>query len=183
MDIRTAINLVEDAQNVTTALDRWLEGSELRAPDGGPLKVYHGTSKDADFRAFKIPKNGVWFTTDPKSASDYASENDSMDTKYDYDTRTWKKVHTASRVIPAYVRASKVYQVEEWPESVRYANNYRRAQGQFFDTLRMKGFDAVLDKAAGVIVILGNPTQIKSAIGNRGTFDLTKKNIDEDIAG
>jgi hypothetical protein len=182
MDMRTAMTLVEDAQRAPTALERWLNGSELRAPDGGPLKVFHGTSKDADFRAFKMPKNGVWFTLNPKSASDYAIENDSMDTKYDHDTRTFKKVHTASRVVPVYVRASKVYEIEDWPEAVRYATNYRRAQGIFFDSLRAQGYDAVWDRSAGVIVIIGNPTQIKSAIGNKGTFDPSKKNIDEDEA-
>jgi hypothetical protein len=170
------------APQVETAFDRWFAGSQIVDSDGRPLKLYHGTSKDQDFRAFRMPKNGIWFTTDPKSASDYASENDSMDTKYDYDTRTFKKVHTASRVVPVYVKATKVFEIDEWPEAVRYANNYRRAQGIFFDQLRMRGYDAVWDRSAGVIVVIGNPTQIKSAIGNRGTFDPAKKNIDEDVA-
>jgi hypothetical protein len=48
-----------------TPLQRWFAGSQAVDANGEPLKLYHGTSKDADFKSFKMPKNGVWFTTDP----------------------------------------------------------------------------------------------------------------------
>lgn len=173
----------EDAAPRTeTGFDRWFAGSQLVDAEGRPLKLYHGTSKDQDFKAFKMPKNGIWFTTDPASASEYASSNDSMDTKYDHWTKEYKSVHTASRVVPVYVKATNVFEINDWPEAVNNATNYRRAQGIYFDQLRMRGYDAVWHRQWGVVVVIGSPNQIKSAIGNRGTFDPDKKNIDEDVA-
>jgi hypothetical protein len=128
-----------------------------------------------------MPKNGIWFTTDPKSASEYAEENDSQDTKYDSSTRQFHRVHTASRVIPVYVRAVNPVYWEDWPDQIKYATNYKRAQGQLFDVLRSRGHDAIVFGTSdhSVIVVIGSPNQIKSATGNRGTFDASRKNIDE----
>jgi hypothetical protein len=70
----------------------------------------------------------------------------------------------------------KVKTYTQWPDEVRLADNYKRMQGILFDRLRVEGYDAV--QSQDVIVVIGSPNQIKSAIGNR-KFDPTKKNIDE----
>ena len=179
MDIRAAITLVEDASAPVSALDRWFAGSKLTTPDGRPLKLYHGTSKDGDFKSFKLPKNGIWFTTDPEDASEYAERNDSQGHRYDSVTRNYKPVHTAGRVIPVYVRATNVVHWDAWPEEMRTASNYKRVQGMIFDRLRMQGVEAIV--MGGKIVVVISPTaQIKSAIGNRGAYDPAKKNLDEE---
>jgi len=53
----------------TANLARHMEGS------AAPPVLYHGTSKDADFKKFNIPKNGAWFTTSADDASSYANDN------------------------------------------------------------------------------------------------------------
>lgn len=55
--------------------------------------------------------------------------------------------------------------------------NYKRGQGMLFDQLRAKGHDGVILGDDDVFVVLRDPTQIKSAIGNRGTFDPREKDI------
>lgn len=179
MDIRTAINLIEDAQ--TSNLARWFSGSKIVDDAGRPLKLYHGTSKDMDFKSFRMPKNGIWFTADSQSASDYAKDNDSKGVKYDDTTRTFRDVHTAARVIPVYVRATNPVFWDEWPAELN-VDNYKRAQGILFDKLRWQGHDAIVYGTGSdrIVVVIGSPNQIKSAIGNRGAYDPAKKNIDED---
>lgn len=171
----------EDASGVS-AFDRWYAGSKLVDAQGKPIKLYHGTSKDKDFKAFNMPRNGVWFTTSPEEASKYAVENDSMDLKYDYDTRTYRNTNTAARVIPAYVRATNPVYMDKWPDELNYATNYKKAQGNYFDILRSKGHDSIIFTYEGgkIVVALSSPSQIKSAIGNNGNFDPNKKNIHED---
>jgi hypothetical protein len=179
MDIRTAIDLVEKMAADESNFEKWIAGSELVNADGSPIKLYHGTSKDQDFKSFKMPKNGIWFTTDPKSASDYSLDNDSQGYKEGPDGKMYK-AHTASRVIPVYARASKVMHWTDWPDEIKYANNYKRAQGILFDRLRWQGYDAI-NFNNGVIVIIGSPNQIKSSIGNNGNYDPAKKNIHESL--
>ena len=182
MDFRKIITLVERAQepglDVTqeaSPFEKWFAGSKVVDAQGKPLKLFHGTSKDQDFRAFKMPRNGVWFTTDPKSASDYAADNDSQG--YKMDGWEYKKTHTASRVIPCFVKMLNPLVVDSWPERLQYATNYKKAQAEWFDLLRAKRYDGVI-APGGIFVAIGDPTQIKSAVGNT-KFDPSKKNIDE----
>ena len=160
----------------TPEFKKWFGDSKVIDENGEPLMVYTGTSKDVDFKAFKIPKNGAWFTDDPSTASAYALENDSMDIKTE-DYRTFTKVNTASRVMPVYLRIEKMYTptYDEMTALIR-ASNYKREQGNLFDRVRREGFDGV-DMGNGVYVVIGDATQIKSAIGNDGSFDATNPDI------
>ena len=156
---------------------RWFGDSKVVDSEGRPLVVYTGTSKDVDFDKFKVPKNGAWFTTDPAVASSYAKDNDSRDTKYNPATRSYEELNTASRVIPAYLKIAAPATLSDADSTaMRMATNYRKVQGQIFDRLRLQGHDGV-DLGDGVFVVVGAPTQIKSAIGNRGTFSPTNASI------
>lgn len=153
---------------------RWFGDSKVVDAEGRPLVVYTGTSKDLDFVSFRIPKNGAWFTTDPDAASMYAKDNDSMG----YRSEGWNLVpiNTASRVIPSFLNISKPYKLTDAALAQINKENYKRAQAQLFDALRAKGYDGV-DLGGGVFAAIGKPAQIKSAIGNVGTFDPTKPQI------
>ena len=135
---------------------------------GSPERWYHGTSKDVDFSKFKVGRHGAWFTRDPKSASMYAEQNDSMGYKRD----GWDvvKTNTHSRVIPVHLKLGKAH-TGPLPEGVLGATNYKKAQSDWFDQLRAQGFDSWVPEGQNVAVILKDPTAIKSAIGNRGTYD------------
>jgi hypothetical protein len=172
----------------TPAFQQWFAGSKAVDSNGHPLKLYHGTSKDADFKHFKMPKNGVWFTPDAKSASEYAIDNDSMTMRYDTGF-SMKHVNTASRVIPVYLKMlNPKYFVDMngitdmLPPNLRYADNYRRTQGIVFDQLRQEGYDSVImGHEVYVMLDYNAPNKIKSAIGSQNFAD-NKKNIHETSA-
>lgn len=176
-EAESAVKFSRDrAQTRTPEFQRWFGDSKVVDADGNPMVVYTGTSKDVDFKSFKIPRNGAWFTYDPYTASAYALENDSMAVKTE-DYRTFTNVNTASRVMPVYLRIEKMYTptYDEMTALIR-ASNYKREQGNLFDRVRRDGFDGV-DMGGGVFVVIKDPAQIKSAIGNDGGFDPSKKEI------
>jgi hypothetical protein len=156
-------------------LDEFIKGSHLH-DDGVPRRYYTGTSKDKDFSSFNVGRHGAWFTTDPKEASMYAKENDSQTSRYE--KGRFVDVNTASRVIPVYLRAENPYTGEP-PEQLRLAQNYKKAHSDWFDQLRSMGHDSWVpaSKNGSLAVMLKNPTQIKSATGNRGTYSLNEKDI------
>jgi hypothetical protein len=163
-------------QTNTPAFKQWFGDSKVAGSDGKPTVVYTGTSKDVDFSTFKVPKSGVWFTESQEGASQYALENDSMTIKTE-DYRTFQEINTASRVIPAYLRIDNPAKLsKEESDSIRYAKNYRKAQGDLFDRLRSRGHDGV-EIGDGTWVVLKSPNQIKSAIGNTGEFSSVKSDI------
>ena len=160
-------------------LARHMEGSKA------PPVLYHGTSKDADFKKFNVPKNGTWFTTNPKNASDYAMTNDSQGFKLDNGFK-YTPTNTSSRVIPVHLSAKnpKVYDPKEHNDLVTSmgGENYKRGQRILYDKLRQAGHDSVRI-GDDTWVALGRPNQIKSAIGNRGTFDPNEPDINKASGG
>jgi hypothetical protein len=163
--------------------------SKVVDENGEPKVMFTGTSKDKDFESFNIPKNGAWFTSDPAVASNYAEENDSQKDVYNVSTGSWESLNTAPRVIPVFIKAESIadFNSEITPErreKLRYASNYKKLQADAFQDiyyskpLGEKRFDAIDYTGDGsVIVVLEDPTQIKSAIGNNGKFSPTNKKI------
>lgn len=143
------------------------EGKRVVTDDrGAPVVYYTGTSKDKDFAEFNVRRHGGWFTTNPDEASSYALENDSMGFQRD----GWNiiKTNTASRVIPAFIRVANPYRGPK-PESVMLKDNYKKAQTEWFDTLRAQGYDSWMPKdAPGLLVVLGDPQQVKSVFARGG---------------
>jgi hypothetical protein len=162
----------------TQNLMEWFGNSVLH-DNGKPRTYYHGTSKDVDFKNFKIGRHGAWFTNDPESASQYAEQNDSQNYKYEHGK--YIKTNTASRVVPTYLKAENPYTGEY---SGQNTENYKKAQSDWFDQLRARGYDSwVPDSVPGLAVMLKHPHQIKSAVGNIGTFDPSKPDINKAAGG
>jgi len=153
----------------------WFGNSKVVDGQGKPLVVYTGTSKDADFTKFKAPKNGVWFTSDREVASQYAMENDSQATKMDYYTGKFIHTNTRGRVIPVYLSLQNPKALDTVPDSLRYASNYKKAQGEYFEQLKTQGYDGVV--MPGGVYVAFRPEQIKSSMGNRGTWDGSNPDI------
>lgn len=155
-------------------------GNSVTHTDGQPHVFYTGTSKDKDFTSHNVGRHGAWFTRDPAEASSYAEQNDSQGHKHD----GWKvvKTNTASRVIPAYVKAENPYTGELPAEVMR--DNYKAAQSDWFDTLRAKGHDAWMPASqnGNLVVALKEPQQIKS-IFNNGKFDPKQKHMNKAEGG
>ena len=152
---------------------QWFGESKTVDESGVPIQFYTGTSKDVDFKSFKVGRHGAWFSSDPEIASQYALENDSMGFKWDGGRPT--KTNTASRVIPAYLNLSNPF-TGPMPQEVM-AENYKKSQSDWFDALRAQGYDGWMPAdQPGLAVVLKEPTQIKSTF-NRGTFDRSRPNI------
>jgi hypothetical protein len=157
-------------------------GDSVLHDNGVPRTYYTGTSKDKDFTSFNVGRHGAWFTTDPKEASQYAMENDSQG--HVWEGGGYKRTNTASRVIPAHLKASNPYTGDR-PEHIRNATNYKKAQSDWFDQLRVAGHDAWVPASmnGNLAVMLKHPTQIKSAIGNNGNFDPKSPHIAKATGG
>lgn len=152
----------------------WFGDSVVKDETGKPKMVYHGTSKDKDFTKFAQNKRGIWFTDNPESASSYAKQNDSRN--YSYEGGKIREVNTSDRVYPVYLSIKKPLKVEgEILNKWRTSTNYRKANAELVEYAQRNGYDG-LDFGSGNYVAF-EPTQVKSAIGNRGTFDPNKADL------
>lgn len=159
-----------EANYLNDNFKKWFEGSTVVNEDGSPKVMYHGTSKDKDFKSFKASKRGMFFTEDRVAASDYAEVNDSQKTVMGPGW-TFDHINTAGRVMPVYLSIKKPYKLSE-AELKAYAEDsrpYAKVQAEIADRAKAAGYDGV-DYGGGVMVAF-EPTQIKSAIGNRGDFN------------
>lgn len=159
-------------QTQTPEFRKWFGNSKVVDDNGKPLVVYHGTYED--FRQFQMP---AFFAPNPEVASSYARGS-------------------SPHVMPVYLRV-------ENPLLVRSMDDLERAVGNAVDlsmynydwealedrkvirALERAGYDGVDfrdDQTFGTnrphdSWVAFRPEQIKSAIGNRGTFDPSKADI------
>lgn len=162
----------------TPEFQNWF-GDSVTHNDGVPITYYHGTSKDKDFPSFNVGRHGLWMTSNPSVASEYAKQNDSQN--YRYDGNRFISTNTASRVIPVHFKAENPY-TGSMPNDF-LNDNYKKGQSDFFDYLRSKGHDSWIpaEYNGELAVALKDPTQLKS-IYNR-TFDPKNKRMDKDAGG
>lgn len=177
---------------MSTAFKRWFGDSKVVDAQGKPLVVYHGTGADIDsFRkgngaGSRESRIGFWFTENRDAAGEFA----------DFAARG-----SGANVTPVYLRMENPLEVENYNQirdlidgftdfekpdyivggrQIRMTgDNVRHAE--LVADLRAKGHDGIVlrntltDSPDGVTPItqyvVFEPTQIKSATGNRGTFD------------
>lgn len=139
-------------RTLTPEFKRWFGESKVVDAQGRPLVVYHGTPND--FKAFR---GGAYFTADP----DYAN-NTAAITAEAYDG--------SAAVMPVYlsIKNPAIRDVDflEW---IGY-------DGEKQAELESQGFDGVMTPDKSEIYPF-RPEQIKSAIGNDGSFDDNDPNI------
>lgn len=185
------------AQTETEAFKKWFGDSKVVDANGKPLVVYHGAAED--FTAFDAGKIGLrdpgffgagfYFSPDEEVAQSYA---DSAAEDSDLDIGD-------SAVIPAYVSLQNPFIWDSSPagapatrsalaefgikrDSVRGDSNAlgnSKEREAFNRKVRDAGHDGVVVRDEDGIqeVVAFRPEQIKSAVGNRGTFDPSSANI------
>ena len=160
---------------------RWFQDSRVVDSEGRPLVVYHGTRGDftafesmPERRRFPYSRDAFYFGASPIKASIYADGLVNATVKWDPNSKWILPLADGGNVISAYLRVENPKEYMGAPigaeERVLDANS-----GGVVDQARADGFDGVfvtndIDGAIGVAVVF-DPTQIKSATGNRGTFD------------
>ena len=166
----------------TEAFKRWFAGSKVVDTEGNPLVVYHGTRSDvAAFADDKVKgrfpnSEGFYFTSRPQHASVYADSIQNASEDFNPASRFAIPVAEGANVMPAYVSLQnpKVLTVSAWGTLESRVDGDGGAQVR---AAREAGHDGVIvkreagDEWDGMLVIAFRPEQIKSAIGNRGTFD------------
>ncbi len=156
--------------NFKKATEQDLPQSAIKQDKEEILRVFHGTSKDKDFKKFKDTGKGVFVTISPKEASEYAEQNDSM--KFgDYDpiTRRFREINTASRVIPMNLNLGNSYKLTK--ADIEFLNskpNYSALQKELHARIKANGFDTI-DYGNGVYAVL-TEGRLRSMLTNEALF-------------
>lgn len=169
------------AQTETPAFKKWFGDSKVVDAEGKPLVVYHGAPSGFE---------GEGFTYDAKGVNDYG----------DSDMGFWfASAEVANRfagdddgatVLPVYLvlQSPKVLRGAEFVKMLdtKYIADWKRYKAQAvrdgYDGIIIKTDDAARasfyhDQFLSDNYVAFHPEQIKSAIGNRGTFDAKEANI------
>lgn len=134
----------------------WFGDSVVKGEDGKPLVVYHGTPSGRAIGTFRTP---AYFTNEPSFAEMFAQE----------------RGEKRGAIYPAFLKIEHPYVIDATKEG-------RHFEWDRQDVARMKaeGYDGVIVKGGedeSDIYTPFDPAQIKSAIGNRGTFNPNDPNI------
>lgn len=151
-------------QTQTPEFVRWFGDSKVVDAEGKPLVVYHGTM-DGGFDTFERGNGGtygagIYFSNDKGMANFWAGDRVSEGLGFDH----------GGSVLPAYVRI-------EHPADGDTAGEFESRYGSdAWREMEKSGYDGVIADDGAEIVAF-HPEQIKSAIGNRGTFDPEEPSI------
>lgn len=175
------------AQIDTPTFKRWFNGSVIVDAYGGPRIMYHGTvwTDIGKFESYRAQKGiAGFFAFDPEFASQFAKMY-----AEEYENEGVRK---APVVYPVYLSLKKVFDVRKkedrdevgWTAEPSF-NGWDWGELEEPDNIaKMKkaGFDGYIDFEMGsnkppTGIAVFDPRNIKSAIGNRGTFDPTDPDI------
>ena len=183
--VEPAVTKSAERQTDSPEFKAWFGDSRVVDAEGKPLVVYHGTASDFnEFEARKSGRNygfrtgssGFFFTSNPKTASVYAEHParanlDPNAVEPDFGDGT-------ASIMPVYLSMQN-------PLIIKTAKSPDKFFDSKFDNIHAR---AKASGADGVIVrggpefkrdlyIVYEPQQIKSAIGNDGSFDAGSSDI------
>ena len=140
-------------QTDTPEFKDWFGESKVANWDGTPKVQYHGTQAGEDFSAFRAPKD-----SDPVSSALFVAPRTWIAEQYAGGEEGTDKFPKNARLIPVYASIQKPYMVGGID------------QGITIGELRAEGYDGIVDAAGGYWAAF-DPSQLKSSIGNDGSFD------------
>ena len=182
------------AQTDTPAFQTWFGDSQVVDENGNPLIVYHGTDANEDFAAFDTMDFGSWFAENEYTANGYTQKSGGSGSRV---IPVYLKIEMPLRV-PEDIDLSQEYSVEEIINRINDENgttfepgdfeadpNYEgnafelvATNDQFIEKVKEAGYDGMHALEGGEWTWNAfSPEQIKSAIGNQGTFDGTNPDI------
>lgn len=178
-------------QTDTPEFRNWFGRSAVVNADGSPMRLYHGTN--ADFEAFDPKKSfgklgATFFSSDPEFASghDYAGTRSGANVKPVY----VRSVNPFNPNDPAHLDALKKTMTGQiWTASgfkpasslvdrIRGSDYFSLEDPTLFNAIKKAGFDSVMVTENGSSnIAVFDPRNVKSATGNRGSFDPKDKRI------
>jgi len=179
--LRGALARSTQDQTDTPAFRKWFGDSKVVDAEGKPLVVYRGGATEdwesgAEITAFRS-KNGPWsgfFTSSPEVASRFANAQYEM-------TRNGG---VPSGVFPVYLSLARPLEVDAGGKPAREFQIDASVLGKTDHPIRQKllsgDYDGLIlrnTQDEGDVFVPLHPKQIKSAIGNRGTFDPSSPDI------
>jgi len=166
-------------------LARWLSGSPIRTESGDPKKLFHITTKDFDqFRAGgvdpTISGHATWLTDNPTyqpAAHNVKSRNGEF--------------REGTNVMPVYSNAKNPLMLDDQAMLDWAQQTFAKGSKEFPEVMPKQWADEVKDAGYGYIhladphktgtpheyIMLEPERQLKSAIGNRGTYDPNEPSI------
>ncbi|HQU09896.1 MAG TPA: hypothetical protein PLV25_08055, partial [Opitutales bacterium] len=199
-DPNNPVITMKDGGRTDDAFSKWFGKSKVVDAQGKPLTVYHGTRHD--FSAFNAKSRNPqgrlhYFTEDPRVAAEYAEKglgegNTVMPVHLSFQNpfilnargSLWSRLPLS--LVPNYIKehlpSDHIHQGRSTEEPrVMLDELTRAAQKAGHDSVIAKN---IMDPAGSYgaknvtnVYIASHPTQIKSAIGNRGTFDPNNPDI------
>lgn len=144
---------------------KWFGESKVVDAQGRPVVAYHGTTNV--FSTFKKDKR-ISVTSNAGVASFYANYGSILDSD--------QGKQSYANVIPVYVRLLNPKAVDSWTlEHGRYHNRKE------INKIEAQGYDGLVHQNATFAnfneIVVFHREQIKSALGNRGTFSPSSPNI------
>lgn len=180
---------VRDAIEILSPIESEANRAKLLAQSQVKDRMYHGTSHDIE--RFE-PKGGepVFLSPDPNFASKFALD----DMLYGASSSATGWVKPGANVMPVYARVSNPFDYEN-PKHIRsvlsnldprdrkaFKEGAARGSWQEIErhlgSIQDSGFDSVFVSEMGTKnLAVFDPNKIKSAIGNRGTYDTRESDI------
>ena len=140
----------------------WFKGSTVVDAEGAPLLLYHGTRSDIEkidmSASARLP--GFWMTPDPKLASTYAAEGVVNASRY----------REGANVMPVFAKIERPRIYHPKKESMQHV--WADYMGGDFD-----GFVELDNEGAVYAMAVKSSSQVKSATGNNGDFDVANPDI------
>jgi len=147
---------------------KFLQGTKAVNAEGKPLTVYHGTSVDEDFDTFKKKPRWIHVTEHADVADSY--------TQLGNDQLAWGQ---SPRILPLHLSTKNPLILDEGQLTEGSFLPFKQRQREWIELAKKQGNDSIYNPYTGTWMV-PEPNQLKSAIGNQGTFDpnnrsLTKK--------
>lgn len=173
---------------------KWFGDSRMFDGERKPLRLYHGTRAPGGFDVFDRTKSphkgtinevGSWFTENPEIANTFAGASERVV------SAGWEP--TGQSVVPVYARIEKPLYIDSvdelaslWKKHAGGDETLKNGNADQFRTWLKDeaGYDGIIMSASDIdpsfkdglyVLALDPDIQIKSAIGNVGEFDTTKK--------
>lgn len=143
--------IFSDGGNIETdSFKKWFKGSKVVDKDGNPIKVYHGTgSKFNKFNIKKTTQGIIWFTSDKEA------------------------------IEKGEVGAQGKGYIMDLYASIQNPAGWKEYDKYYLNQLQQEGYDGAIlpDKNGHFVGFVFNPSQLKSATNNKGTYDINNPDL------